>query len=1186
MADRSVKVTVSANVQGLVSGMRTAQKATEDYAKSAMGYIRQNEQHINGLATSIGLVGVAMTAAAGIAIKRWADFDSAMSAVAATGADARANIEALTQAAIDGGAASIFTATEAATAIEALAKAGVSSADILDGGLSGALDLAAAGEIGLADAAEIAATAMNQFNLSGADVPHIADLLAASAGKAMGDVTDMAAAFKFVGPVAAQMGVSMEEAAGTIALLAQQGILGEQAGTSLRGMLTSLTSPSKIAADTMSGLGINVYDAQGKFVGLKGVAGQLKDSLGNLSEAERNQALGRIFGNEQITAARILYSGGAEAVAKWTDAVDESGYAQATAATKLDNLKGDFEALMGAIETALIGMGSGTDGMLRELVQSVTGLVDGFNDLPGPIKTAMMVLVGGGGLVALGIAGMAKLLIGISNTKVAMDGLGVSGKKAALSAGGIGTVLTVGVTALLAWGSAAAQKRADIDALADSFDRATGAASDLTRQMVVDELSKPKSGPFGIGKEADSALDQAERIGLALDTITDAAMGSSDAIESVQKRLAEINGMSPKEFANEADRLGISVGDLAESESYLGDMLDDTKGKFGEATRVAKQKSEAAGEAAKTSGELGDAEKGAAGASKELSQALGDVTGASTEADEALQKAREQAGKIGDQFFDVGDSLKKSLGEWRTTLDEQTKALRDFRENAAKALQRGADEDLVDYLVQQGPEGAAMLQQLADSSKSAMSDIGASWRGGREEIERFVAFQAGVPKEVVSEFKTAGAPDAISTAAEVARKYELTPETVETILRALDYSSDDIRAVQDRLTNLDGNSANVNVYANTDPAKAAINGLYQFANSLPFISIGVGKKQAIGGFHEDGVQRYAAGGLDERGRTVPRVPQVRNGGQGAVMWGEAETGWEAYISGKPGMEDRNRNVLSIAAGRLGMQVTKFADGGFTEAAGRLDTLRMRIRVRDLQRSLREMEEYGEPDKKTKKRKKRLRLRGLDRVEAKYELAEARQEFAATLRANKAARHKGMGPERYNNYRQSLVDQREAASSAADSFRGSADVSNLRSPAAVQRSLAKSIVDMATFTQLLIALKKKGAAPWLLGQLQAAGPTREAIRLAQQYLSDSSALAAVNAQAKQLDAVSSVYGQVTSSKQWTAPKSWSGGVSAAQMAALQRSVQVTVTTQDPSAIARQTRRITEAELQNMAAGAGV
>ena len=141
-----------------------------------------------------------------------------------------------------------------------MAKAGLSARDILAGGLTGALDLAAAGGLGVAEAAGIAATTLQQFQLDGEEATHVADLLAAGAGKAMGDVTDLGTALDQAGLVASQFGLSVDETVGTLSAFASAGMLGSDAGTSMRTMLLRLANPTKEVADLMSSLGISAYD--------------------------------------------------------------------------------------------------------------------------------------------------------------------------------------------------------------------------------------------------------------------------------------------------------------------------------------------------------------------------------------------------------------------------------------------------------------------------------------------------------------------------------------------------------------------------------------------------------------------------------------------------------------------------------------------------------------------------------------------------------------------------------------------------------------------------------------------------------------------------------------------------------------------------------------------------------------
>jgi TP901 family phage tail tape measure protein len=150
----------------------------------------------------------------------------------------------LRQAALAAGKDTQYSATQAAQGVTQLSKAGVSTANILGGGLKGALSLAAAGQMDVGAAAETAASAMTQFKLRGDQLPHVADLLAAGAGKAQGSVQDLSMALNQSGLIASQTGLSIEDTTGTLAAFASAGLLGSDAGTSFKTMLQALQNPS------------------------------------------------------------------------------------------------------------------------------------------------------------------------------------------------------------------------------------------------------------------------------------------------------------------------------------------------------------------------------------------------------------------------------------------------------------------------------------------------------------------------------------------------------------------------------------------------------------------------------------------------------------------------------------------------------------------------------------------------------------------------------------------------------------------------------------------------------------------------------------------------------------------------------------------------------------------------------
>lgn len=406
MADRSITIALEAKVQGFVSGMRTAQQATTDFADRTAAFARDNEHNLDRVGKASMVFGGALLAGVGIAVKAFMDFDVAMSEVQASTHETSANMDLLREAAINAGADTAFSAKEAAKGIDELAKAGVSTKDILNGGLTGALSLAAAGGLGVADAAEIAASALTQFKLSGDQVPHLADLLAAGAGKAQGSVADLGAALNQAGLVAASTGLSIEETTGGLAAFASAGMTGSDAGTSFKSMLQRLTPQSLEAKNMMHDLGISAYDAQGNFIGLSKFSENLKTSMKDLTPEARNAAMGVMFGSDAVRAANVLYEQGGAGIADWTAKVNDAGYAAVTASIKQDNLAGDIEKLGGSFDSLLIKSGGGLAESLRGVVQGLEDMVDAFGKIsPNALGAGVGIatILGGVALLAGGL---------------------------------------------------------------------------------------------------------------------------------------------------------------------------------------------------------------------------------------------------------------------------------------------------------------------------------------------------------------------------------------------------------------------------------------------------------------------------------------------------------------------------------------------------------------------------------------------------------------------------------------------------------------------------------------------------------------------------------------------------------------------------------------------------------------
>ncbi len=485
MADRTVTVTLRASIADYSAKLAAASRATTDLANKvemAKGRAAQGYATIGkGMVVAGGLV----VAGFGEAIKAAAEFDSRMALVQTLSKATSTQMGQLRDAALHVGQAYGYTANDVADAEAELVKAGISVKDMMGGALVGALTLASAGQMNVADATQVAASAMVQFGLKGKDVPHIADLLASGADKALGSVQDLGEGLKMVGTTAHLMGISIEETVGTLAAFANAGQLGSMGGTELNQMLLKLSAPSKSAAAIMEQLGINAYDASGNFVGLANFAGQLHDKLGVLTQAERTHDEAVIFGSRAIKAANILYQEGAAGVEKWTKAVDDAGFAELQASGKLNSLSGDWQKFQAAVTAALIGTGESSQGVLRSMVQDATSAVEMWNNLPGPVKEVMKDIVLLGGAVTL-TGGLA--LLSVSKWRalnVALEDAGVGAISARSALMGIGKAGAVGTVVLgIAYG---------VDKLAESVGHAVPKLSQIEDSLT----SFARSGQVG-----------------------------------------------------------------------------------------------------------------------------------------------------------------------------------------------------------------------------------------------------------------------------------------------------------------------------------------------------------------------------------------------------------------------------------------------------------------------------------------------------------------------------------------------------------------------------------------------------------------------------------------------------------------------------------------------------------------
>lgn len=755
------------------------------------------------IASGMTAAGLAVAAFGVAAVKMAADFDQQMSTVQANTGATSAQMDQLRAAAIEAGASTVYSATDSADAIDDLGKAGMSVTDILTGGLSGALNLAASDGMAVGDAAEYMANALSMFHLKGSQASQVADTLAAGAGKAVGNVSDFGEALNNCGAQANSFGMNIQETTGVLALFAQNGTIGAEAGTQLNSMLMKLAAPSAEASNTMKELGISAYDAQHHFVGMANFAGQLQKAEKNLTDEQRNQANATIFGSYAIKAANYLYEAGESGVNKWTKAVSESGYAAEQAAAKNNNLKGDLENLSGSMESLMISVGEGAQGPLRKMVQGLDTMVDAFASLPSGAQQTIVVMASLAGVfgavhkaagnlngststmanniglaidpiqrvkTALGSAQTAFQMFKASSMSASeqMEAFGTSASKAQLKTAGFKAVGS-SVMSLLGgpWGIALTVAGAALSAFVSHQQKAKEAAEQLQSALESgSNISETIAGAYqdmsSGGVKLTTWLDKA---GISLTDMTSAAMGNEAALKRVNKQIKEI------------DKPGIG-GTAA---AAIKKALKEESKAYDDASRKANEKSKAAKNAVDADGKSASAAKEAASANKELGSSASD---ASSQIDDLVQAlfGLESGNLTADQAV---DQLNQKIGELSDTC----------KDNGVVFDQSG---NLLDRFSEQGTKTKQALEDIASSAQNAAEKIlkqGESTNFSSDEIERANGVLQDARDAIIRQAEASGMSEQAANA--LADRWGLSSDSIKASIDNIRMTADNNKAKLD-----------------------------------------------------------------------------------------------------------------------------------------------------------------------------------------------------------------------------------------------------------------------------------------------------------------------------------------------------------------------------------------------------
>lgn len=320
---------------------------------------------------TLGVVGLCTAA-----VKTAADFASAMSKVAAVSGATGSDLEALRDKAREMGEKTKFSASEAAEAMNYMAMAGWKTEDMLSG-IEGVMNLAAASGEDLATTSDIVTDALTAFGLTAKDSGHFAGILAAASSNANTNVSMMGETFKYCAPIAGALGFSAEDTAEAIGLMANAGIKGSQAGTSLRTIMNNLSGEVKICGSAIGEVTIATTNADGSMRDLSDILADCRTAFSGLSESEKAAAAESLVGKNAMSGFLALMNAGEADINKLSSAIDNcDGSAASMDETMNDNLAGQLQILKSQLEELAISFGE----LLMPAIRTIVGWIQKFVD--------------------------------------------------------------------------------------------------------------------------------------------------------------------------------------------------------------------------------------------------------------------------------------------------------------------------------------------------------------------------------------------------------------------------------------------------------------------------------------------------------------------------------------------------------------------------------------------------------------------------------------------------------------------------------------------------------------------------------------------------------------------------------------------------------------------------------------
>jgi TP901 family phage tail tape measure protein len=659
------------------------------------------------------------------------------------------------------------TAVDAADAINDLVKSGIA----LDRAMAAArpsLLLAAAAHVKLADAAVIEGRVLDDFRLPAEQAGHVANVLAAAANSAAGGLVELSEGMKFAGPTARAVGVDVTTTSAALVLMAKSGHEGTIGGTAFANMLTRLAPVSKAAKTAMAELGVNAWDAQGKFRGLPVVVEQLHRAQERLSPKQFAQDVQIAFGNRARLAVFDFAHGGAASLDMFTkrlQAGDVQKYANtmnrglSAAGTQL---RKEFTSwavdLNGKVQPALAEATFWLGDNLPHAISRTQHTLEPLeHELAGVFIPAWHLLAGTLGVAAAGLGDVAHLLeqhrgtvqvvgtvvLGMwaawkgytiaktavqavsaavetlrnraelaGETMLAMRAGEASISSGTLALGGLGVALGVAAYAWQKHQAAVQANKQAIDSYTEAIKADSGAIAENVQQQAVSTLQHA------------GAYDAARKFGISLADVTDAALGNSAALGRVNSALDEWKSAMDASGASSDNVTGDTDGSAA-AYYKLRDAIGSNNKQVNAAVQAAKNEAEAQGKSAAAIGQsktaldaLGVSTQyvvDAGGNLVETQTSVGDKVDDTTQKLEAQKTAADLLKQAWDALNGVNESVETTQNAFLDSLDDLTASVkangRSLDQNSAAG--RKNRETLVQIIDKAKEHAQAIADQVA-----------------------------------------------------------------------------------------------------------------------------------------------------------------------------------------------------------------------------------------------------------------------------------------------------------------------------------------------------------------------------------------------------------------------------------------------------------------------------------------